>query len=74
MLHHLFDLGRDDVRVSFWVGKREFHGAEPPARLLKWPELRRVREERWRVTVVGEAMADPLMQADRARRCWRRRR
>jgi hypothetical protein len=62
MLHHLFDLGRDDVRVSFWVGKREFHGAEPPARLLKWPDLRRVREERWRVTVVGEAMADPLMK------------
>jgi hypothetical protein len=62
MLHHLFDLGRDDVRISFWVGKREFHGAEPPARLLKWPELRRVREERWRVTVVGEAMADPLMK------------
>jgi hypothetical protein len=62
MLHHLFDLGRDDVRVSFWAGKREFRGAEPPARLLKWPELRRVREERWRVTVVGEAMADPLMK------------
>ena len=62
MLHHLFDLGRDDVRVSFWVGKREFHGAEPPSRLLKWPDLRRVREERWRVTVVGEATADPLMK------------
>ncbi|HEY2744553.1 MAG TPA: hypothetical protein VGL86_08015 [Polyangia bacterium] len=60
MLHHLFDLGRDDVRVSFWVGKREFRGAEPPSRLLRWPELRRVREERWRVTVAGEAMADPL--------------
>lgn len=62
LLHHLFDLGRDDVRVSFWVGKREFRGAEPPARLLKWPDLRRVREERWRVTVVSEAMADPLMR------------
>jgi len=62
MLHHMFDLGRDDVRASFWVGKREFHGAEPPSRLLKWPELRRVREERWRVTIVGEAMADPLMK------------
>jgi hypothetical protein len=58
MLHHLFDLGRDDVRVSFWVGKREFRGAEPPARLLKWPELRRVREERWRVAVASEAMSD----------------
>jgi hypothetical protein len=62
MLHHLFDLGRDDVRVSFWVGRRDFRGAEPPARLLKWPELRRVREERWRVSIVGEAMADPLMK------------
>lgn len=62
MLHHLFDLGRDDVRVSFWVGRREFRGAEPPSRLLRWPELRRVREERWRVTVVGEAMADALMK------------
>lgn len=62
MLHHLFDLGRDDVRISFWVGKREFHGAEPPARLLRWADLRRVREERWRVTVVGEAMADALMK------------
>jgi hypothetical protein len=62
MLHHLFDLGRDDVRVSFWVGRREFKGAEPPARLLKWPTLRRVREERWRVGIVGEAMADTLQR------------
>lgn len=60
LLHHLFDLGRDDVRVSFWAGKREFRGAEPPSRLLKWADVRRVREERWRVTVAGEAMADPL--------------
>ncbi len=48
MLAHLFDLGRDDVRVSFWAGKREFKGAEPPPRLLKWASVRRVREERWR--------------------------
>lgn len=60
ILHHLFDLGRDDVRVSFWAGKREFRGAEPPPRLLKWADVRRVREERWRITVAGEAMADPL--------------
>jgi hypothetical protein len=50
------------VRVSFWVGKREFRGAEPPARLLKWPDVRRVREERWRVTVVGEAVSDPALK------------
>jgi hypothetical protein len=58
MIHHLFDLGRDDVRVSFWAGRREYRGAEPPGRLLKWPHLRRVREERWRVGVVAEAIAE----------------
>lgn len=63
MLHHLFDLARDDVRVSFWVGKREFRGSEPPARLLKWPELRRVREERWRTPFVTEAVADAGQRA-----------
>ncbi len=62
ILHHLFDLGRDDVRVSFWVGKREFRGAEPPARLLRWPDVRRVREERWRVTIAGEATSDALLK------------
>jgi hypothetical protein len=63
MLHHLFDLGRDDVRVSFWAGRREFHGSEPPGRLLKWPELRRVREERWRVGLIAEAVGDPQARA-----------
>jgi hypothetical protein len=62
VLHHLFDLGRDDVRVSFWAGRREYHGEEPPARLLAWPSLRRVREERWRVSLVAEAMGDPLQR------------
>src|SRR5262249_22479076 len=60
MVHHLFTLGRDDVRVSFWAGRREFKGSEPPARLLKWANVRRVREERWRVSIVSEAVADPL--------------
>jgi hypothetical protein len=63
MLHHLFDLGRDDVRVSFWAGRREFKGAEPPARLLKWQEIRRVREERWRVSFLTEAVTDPGQRA-----------
>jgi hypothetical protein len=62
LVHHLFDLGRDDVRVSFWAGRREYRGAEPPGRLLKWPQLRRVREERWRVGVVAESIADPLQR------------
>jgi hypothetical protein len=58
ILHHLFDLGRDDVRVSFWAGRREFRGAEPPPRLLKWQTVRRVREERWRVNAMSEAASD----------------
>lgn len=60
ILHHLFDLGRDDVRVSFWAGRREFRGQEPPARLLAWQRVRRVREERWRTSIVSEALGDPL--------------
>jgi hypothetical protein len=63
MLAHLFDLGRDDVRVTFWAGKREFKGAEPPPRLLKWAGLRRVREERWRVAIVTEAVGDAPLRA-----------
>ena len=58
ILAHLFDLGRDDVRVSFWAGKHEFKGAEPPPRLLRWGSLRRVREERWRVLIATEAAGD----------------
>lgn len=49
LLHGLFGLSRDDVRVTFWAGRREFHGMTPPPRLLAWPGLRRVQEERWRV-------------------------
>lgn len=53
-------LGRNDVRVTFWAGRQEFHGAEPPGRLLAWRNLRRVQEERWRVNCFSEAAAHPL--------------
>lgn len=36
------EITRTDTSVSFWVGKRAFLGKDPPARLLAWPELRRV--------------------------------
>lgn len=58
LLHQLFDLGRDDMRVTFWAGRREFRGKRPPPRLLLWPTVRRVREERWRVELVTEAVND----------------
>jgi hypothetical protein len=37
---------RTDSTVSFWVGKRQFLGQEPPGRLLAWPELRRVHVDK----------------------------
>ncbi len=40
------EITRTDSTVSFWVGKRTFLGTEPPARLLAWPELRRVHVDR----------------------------
>lgn len=49
LLHGLFTLHRQDIRVSFWAGSREFLGQEPPPRLLAWRGVRRVQEERWRV-------------------------
>jgi len=58
LLQHLFDLGRDDVRVSFWAGRRDFRGSEPPSRLYRWGKMRRVREERTRVQLVGEFLND----------------
>lgn len=55
ILHLVPGLGRTDVRVSFWAGRREFHGEEPPRRLTAWPNMRRVHEERWRVGCFAEA-------------------
>ena len=60
ILHRLQGLGRTDVRVSFWVGHREFHGQDPPRRLTLWPSVRRVREERRRVNCFVEAASHPL--------------
>ncbi len=40
------EITRTDSTVSFWVGKRQFLGQEPPGRLLAWPELRRVHVEK----------------------------
>ena len=58
VLHLLPSLSRTDVRISFWAGRQEFHGQEPPARLSAWPSVRRVNEERWQVGCLAEAAAD----------------
>jgi hypothetical protein len=58
LLHNLFHLTRNDVTVSWWTGRARFYGQKPPARLVSWRGLRRVREE---VTVVDfdELLAVP---------------
>lgn len=42
----MFELSRTDVEVRWWTGSETFLGAEPPARLVAWPELRRVQQTR----------------------------
>jgi hypothetical protein len=63
LLHFLFEMSRDDVRVIFWAGQRNFRGKIPPARLLTWQKLRRVRAESTKVAVLDEAAADPHAQS-----------
>ena len=42
----LLEVARNDTTVSWWTGSRTFLGADPPARLTSWPDLRRVRVTR----------------------------
>lgn len=59
----LLDVARTDTTVSWWLGSRGFHGADPPQRLRAWPELRRVSVLRAPVALVD---LTPLA-VDRAR-------
>jgi hypothetical protein len=40
----MLDLARTDVEVRWWTGHQTFLGEDPPARLLAWPEFRRVQQ------------------------------
>jgi hypothetical protein len=40
----MFEITRTDTIVSWWVGSAKFLGEDPPSRLTKWPELRRVNQ------------------------------
>lgn len=42
----MFELARTDVDLKWWTGSERFLGTDPPARLLAWPEVRRVQETR----------------------------
>lgn len=49
MLARLGEVGRVDTDVTFWAGSARYIGVAPPARLLAWKNIRRVREIRQRV-------------------------
>jgi hypothetical protein len=50
LLSNLPGLQRVDVEVRYWAGSRVYTGTTPPARLLRWQGLRRVRRVDQRVT------------------------
>jgi hypothetical protein len=43
------ELTRTDSAVSWWTGSARFRGERPPARLLAWREIRRVRVDERRI-------------------------
>ena len=53
---------RRDVRVRFWAGEQSFRGEPPPARLLRWQSVRRVRQEQTAVSLFDEAQKAPLLR------------
>ncbi|MBI4703862.1 MAG: hypothetical protein HY744_22355 [Deltaproteobacteria bacterium] len=61
------ELCRRDTRVSWWVGSAGFRGEKPPARLLSWPNLRRVRVERRTVLLADMARGVPASAGAYAR-------
>lgn len=58
LLHNLFDLGREDLLVSWWTGHARFLGQKAPGRLTAWRGVRRVREETTRAGF-DELLASP---------------
>jgi hypothetical protein len=61
------ELVRIDTHLSWWAGTRTFRGAEPPARLLAWQTVRRVRQRREQIPlpamVSAESWSDAWSQA-----------
>ncbi len=45
------EIVRTDSTVSWWTGSARFRGEPPPARLLAWRELRRVRVDARKVAI-----------------------
>lgn len=48
----MFELTRTDVELHWWTGHRTFLGEDPPARLLAWPDVRRVQQLRTQLALM----------------------
>ncbi|MCC6749787.1 MAG: hypothetical protein IT371_19125 [Deltaproteobacteria bacterium] len=57
LVRGVIELVRTDVKIHFWAGTRSFEGAEPPARLLRWREVRQVEERRTTVRWLESALS-----------------
>ncbi len=44
LLHNLFDIRRNDLKISWWTGSASYLGQDAPARLMRWRGVRRVKE------------------------------
>jgi len=58
LLHRIFSLHRTDTRVSWWTGRADFRGQDPPRRLLLWQGVRRVRQEHHDIPVASVLSGD----------------
>lgn len=58
LLANFVGLQRRDVDLRFWVGRRIFRGQRPPARLRRWPRLRRVEQREQTVEWLGQLTSD----------------
>ena len=59
---HLVRLRRMDTKIRFWLGSYDFVGQQPPPRLLRFPQLRRVRESRWQVSWLGSELSEAQLE------------
>ncbi len=49
LLHNLFNIGRNDIKVSWWTGSATYEGQPIPKRLTRWSDVRRVKRDETRV-------------------------
>lgn len=64
LLHNLFALTRTDVKLTWWTGSATFYGQRPPARLRRWPTVRRVSEHVTRASyadLLGDPDVEPVV-------------